>query len=166
MSSGITSSGYLLPVNIRQTAATVAPATVWTMRNLNDIAIIRQIHLCVGFDPAAGAAVIDYRVGRFRGATPTGGTALVVQKAFSQAPASAVLDARFLDSGLTVAGVIFDQEIMECRGEGNGAVARYDFVAPHHTPLSLDLNDGLCIRLMTTATIGQWIAGWVYWEEQ
>lgn len=166
--------GYMLPIAFRQTAATAADSTLWAMRNLgvNRAVYIRRLVLNVTFDGVAAASTSQYEVRRFRTATPTGGTALTVVKKNTNDAASAITDARFVDTGLTVVGVAYDapsvtvgapraaaaivQGMYEwpgmSSGQGSGA-----FV--------LAENDGLCIRNGLVTVIGDAVTGWIEWDE-
>src|SRR3990167_1796754 len=93
--------GYLLPIRVRQTAAT-ASGTVWSMRALTagKKVYVRRIVVNCMFDGTAAASTSQYNLLRFRTATPTAGTALTVVKRDTADPTSIVTDARFLDTGL------------------------------------------------------------------
>jgi len=124
-----------------------------------------------GATPGTGSMVLC----RFSAATPTGGTAIVPIKRYSLQVvtggwASGITDARFLDTGLTVAGVTFETAF---------AAIRPGAIAPAH--LILDATDykrkwpglelapgeGLCIRTAIAAQVaGNNLWGFVNWSER
>lgn len=166
--------GYMLPIAFRQSAATAADSTIWAMRNLgaNRTLYIRRLVLAVSFDGTAAATTSQYEVRRFRDATPTGGTALAVVKKNTTETASAVTDARFVDTGLTVAGVTFDAPSITA-GAPRQVAAVGQFV--HEWPgmaagqssgaFIVTGLDGLCIRNGVTAVVGDAVRGWIEWDE-
>lgn len=159
---------YSLPVNVRQTAATASGATVWAMRNATGATItvnIERIELSVTFDGTVASGITArYDLIRFSGATPTGGTALTVTQLYSGDTASQLADARFLDTGLTTTGMVFNppMAVIGCPA-ALGAMARYTLQGP---VLSLGPGEGLCIRTNTTTAIGIAIFGQVVWSER
>ena len=160
---------YNLPVNIRQTAATAANATVFAMRNdVNSTVLIsiERIELLLAFDTATPLtrATPRYDLVRFSTATPTGGTALSVQRAYSGDPASQIADARFLDTGLTTTNVVFNPAFATI-----GCPAT-DATTTHYTRQGISIylgpGEGFCIRLNTAAIIGQSLVGEIIWSER
>jgi hypothetical protein len=166
-------NAFFLPVKVRQTAATAAVATVWTMRNTHatKAVLVKQIILAP-FSDAAAPGQIAYELCRFTAATPTGGAALIpIQMRTSSAWVSAITDARVLDTGLTVAGVTFETAFAAISAGG---------LASGGSPFLLDMTDslrmfggleflageGLAIRLTVVSTIGQGIAGSIFWDER
>src|SRR5579859_81632 len=103
---------YLAQINVRQTAATALGNVVWAMRNpvgSTITAYIRHLNLTVAFDgTAAAATTVRYELERFSAATPTGGTALTIVKKRNSYGASGITDIRFLDTGLTTTGLVFE----------------------------------------------------------
>jgi hypothetical protein len=169
--------GYNLPIAIRQTAASAADSVVWSMRNLGPgksrrAIAIRRISVNVMFDGVAAASQSQYKLCRFRDATPTIGTALTVVKQNTDDTDSIVTDARFLDTGLTVAGVTFDAA-MQIMGAPRqvGACAQYVREWPGimsgqgSGALIIKPDDGLCLRLGVAAVIGDGIQGFIEWDE-
>lgn len=162
---------YMLPIFIRQTAATAGGATVWAMRNGGALkAFLRRIFLVASFDGTAAASHSQWEIERFSAATPTTGTALTIVKKKSAGIASTVADARFLDTGLSVTSVVFESPfIWVGNPRQNGATS--EFVFPYNRDLedqedfTLDLNEGLAIRLTTAAVIGDSIRGYIEWDE-
>lgn len=165
---------YALPVNIRQTAATVANSTVWTMRNgASKKMFLRRILLQILFDgTAAAATTLKYMLARFSAATPTGGTALTAVKMQSTFPATTLADARFLDTGLTTTGITFETEwatLAIPASVTNGVVhVPIPFIGSNEAkePFVLAPNEGLAIRLQNAAVIGQGISGSIHWDER
>lgn len=159
---------YSLPVNIRQTAATASGATVWAMRNSTNATVnlyIKRMKLVMSFDQLTALASITarYDLIRFSGATPTGGTALTVAQMYSGDLATQVADARFLDTGLTTTGVVFNPAFCEIGCPAAlGVTTIYD---RDDLPLVLGPGEGFCIRTSTTTAIGISIVGEVVWSE-
>lgn len=162
---------YMLPIFIRQSAATAGGAVVWAMRNGAALkAFIRRIFLVASFDGTAAASHSQWEIERFTTATPTAGTAISVVKKKFAGIASTVADARFLDTGLTITGVVLDNPFMYVGNpRQNGATS--EFVYPYSRDLedqedfTLDLNEGLAIKLTSAAVIGDSIRGYVEWDE-
>lgn len=159
---------YSAAVNIRQTAATAANATVWAMRNpaaSTKTAIIERIYLMLGFDVATplGRATNRYDLMRFTTATPTAGTAITVVLQDTGSAATQVSDVRFLDTGLTVTSVVFGAAFatISCLTT-DGTVTSY---LREEIGFKLAPGEGFCIRLNTVATIGQSVVGEVIWRE-
>jgi hypothetical protein len=159
---------YSLPVNIRQTAATASGATVFSMRNSATstiIVFIERIELLMGFDgTTAVASTPRYDLIRFSGATPTGGTALTVAQMYSGDGATQVADARFLDTGLTTTGLVFNPAFAEIGCPAAlGAAAHF---TRQDIPLVLGPGEGFCIRTSIATAIGMTIVGEVVWSER
>jgi hypothetical protein len=159
---------YSVPVNIRQTAATASGATVFAMRNSATstlLVFVERMHFLLGFDAATGVvATPRYDLIRFSGATPTGGTAIPVAQMYSGDSATQVTDARFLDTGLTTTGVVFNSPFAEI-----GCPAALGVTAlftRQDIPLVLAPGEGFCIRTSTTTAVGISIVGEVVWSER
>lgn len=166
--------GYMLPIAVVQSAATASPATVWAMRNTSArrLVYLRQAVVNVMFTGTAAATMSQYQFVRFRTATPTGGSALTVFESNATDPsASTVTDARFVDTGLTVAGMTFDAPLAYAGAPRQlGASAQYVFdwepaIASEPSPVVLAPGEGLCIQLGVAAVIGDSIMGYVEWNE-
>lgn len=165
---------YALPINIRQTAATAANATVWTMRNGGSKKVfIRRILLAMLFDGSAAAATtLKYLLARFSAATPTGGTALTVVKMQTTFASSTLADARFLDTGLTTTGVTFETEWatigLPASVTSGSLFWNMPFIGSNEAkePFVLNPNEGLAIRLQNAAVIGLGLTGSVHWDER
>ncbi len=159
---------YFLPVRIRQTAATASPITVWAMRaGTGRPLIMRRICLVAAFDGTAAASRAWYSLARFSAATPTGGTALTAIKARTVYPTSNMVDARFLDTGLTTTGVTFETALAYFGAPRQvNAIHKLDMVFKNgDEPLTLDQSEGLAIRTEVVAVIGDSIKGFVQWDE-
>ncbi len=167
---------YCLPIRIVQSAASVAGVTVWAMRLVNTSTKkvkIKKIHLAIGF--AGGTATVtvsEYDLVRFSAATPTLGTAITVVKKKSSYGASDVTDARFLDTGLTTTGITFETAFaMVGCGRNLGAVQNFgvDFSSGggnrDFEAFELRAGEGFAIRLGIVAVIGDYIEGFVTWDE-
>lgn len=165
---------YILPINVRQTATTASPATVWAMRNGATKTIsIRRLRLSVLFDgTAAAATTVKYTILRFSTATPSAGTALTVIKKRSSYASSTLTDARFLDTGLTVTSVVFetDMHIIGLPISVTGGVSPQDLLFSRanepYGDFELAANEGLAIQLKSQAAIGLGIVGSVEWDER
>lgn len=161
---------YTLPVQVRQNAATVVDALVWSARNtLAKVVQVRRIYLAAGFDGVAAMSVSQYKLIRFRTATPSGGAALAVQglRANGAVTGQGITDARVLDTGLTVTSVTFDGPFAYVgapRQLGVAVAFDYCFYADGD-PLELVEGDGLGIRIGVTAVIGDSITGYVQFAE-
>lgn len=164
---------YMLPIIARQTAASASGSTVWAMR-LPAVATMRvkvkRLQISSNFDGTAAASQGRYDLARFNTATPTGGTALTIAKKRSSAPASAVTDARRLDTGLTVTSVVFEAEMLSlgvCRQRGAQFMDLETDERPESTNNEIELlpGEGLCVRLGATAVIGDELSGYIEWEE-
>lgn len=163
---------YLLPIQVRQTAATSAASTIWAMRNSTTISVyIKKIVVNTSFDGTPAASTGAYNFLRFNTATPTTGTALTVVKKSNSYGASNVTDARFLDTGLSVTSVVFETSFMQvgvARQNGSTQVMQsiFDLSGYRNQPFILAPSEGLCIQLNVTAVIGDSIAGYVEWDER
>lgn len=159
-------SMHSLPVNIRQTAASVADVTVWTFRNNGATAIeVAQIFLTARFDGTATAASTPrYKLCRFTSATPTGGTAVVaIKHDTAKATPALTYDARFLDTGLTTTSVVFGTEFMVLgvpASATGGAESSILDLTSH--PFILAPGDGLAIRVDTAMVIGTGLSGMIH----
>lgn len=168
--------GYQLPIFIRQTAASIAGVVVWSMRNLGPGTqrrplYLRRFQVNVMFDGTPAASQAQYQLKRFRTATPTAGTAVTVVKQNTDDGATVVTDARFLDTGLTVAGVVSDAPIMTMGGPRALGSTWYGrewpgmLSAQGSGALIIKPDDGLLIDLGQAAVIGDGIQGWMEWDE-
>jgi hypothetical protein len=166
--------GYMLPViHQRLSAALVAGATIWTMRNgTNYLISIRRIFLALGFSGTAAATTSSYQLYRFSGATPTGGIGLTVVKRSSSYPSTSVIDARFnYAASLGVAGVVFETAFAACGVQRQvSATQLFDMdysnvFGGDRINLRLAPNEGLAIKIDNTGVIGDTIGGFVDWNE-
>ena len=160
---------YSAPINIRQSAATAAGATVFSMRNSAtspEIIYITRIELLLAFDSATPAtrSTQRYDLVRFSTATPTGGTVVPVAQMWSGDAGTQVTDARFLDTGLTTTGVVFNPPFATIGCPATDATTtkyqRNDVV------IALGIGEGFCIRLNTAAIVGQSLMGEIVWCER
>jgi hypothetical protein len=165
---------YSLPVNIRQTAASAANSTVWTMRNgASKKMFFRRILLEILFDGTASAGnTLKYMLARFTAATPTGGTSLTPVKMQTTFAASTLADARFLDTGLTTTGITFETEwatlAIPASVTAQSLFFNLPFIGSNEAkePFVLNPNEGLAIRLQNAAIIGLGIVGSIHWDER
>jgi hypothetical protein len=159
---------YSLPVNIRQSAGTTAGTVVWAMRNnaaSPKIVMIEDINLMMSFD--AGTPItrqsLRYEFVRFNSATPTGGTQITPTMMDSTAPSTLVTDARYVDTGLTTSGMVFENAFASVGCPASDGVS----VAYHRTkPIKLAAGEGLAIRLNMNAVAGQGLFGEIIWSER
>lgn len=163
---------YFLPIGIRASAATAA-ATLWAMRNgTSKYIYIRRIHIMSSFDGTAAASSAQLALKRFTAATPSGGGALTPLKKRSTFPASSLLDARFVDTGLTVAGVSFEAAMIQFGGpRQNGASGDFQMNFDvggdeNYDSIVLAPSEGLAIQSLNTAVIGDMIQGYIEWDER
>lgn len=162
-------SYYSLPVNIRQTAATAANATVFAMRNAaasTKTVYIEDIELLMAFDVGTPLtrSLQRYDLVRFSAATPTAGTALTVVMMDSAAAATQVTDARFVDTGLTTTSVSFGTAFATISCPATDATTSHF----HRSGIALKLaaGEGFCIRLTVAAVVGQSLSGCITWSER
>ena len=148
-----------------------AGSTIWAMRNVGTKTVrLRNIDLMVGFSGTAAATAQSYQIVRFSGATPTGGTALVVVKRRNSASATTITDARFggvTQTALTVAGVAFEAVASHvgCSRQ-NGPGSHFDQIWPNtQDGFEIAVNEGLAIQIELIAVAGDWISGTVTWDE-
>jgi hypothetical protein len=163
------STYYSAPVNVRQTAATAANATIWAMRNSATSTItvfIEKIELLLAFDSGTPItrSTQKYDLIRFSTATPTGGTAITVAQMYSGDTGTQVTDARFLDTGLTTTSMVFNAPFATIGCPATDATTtkyQRDTIA-----LMLGVGEGFCIRLNNAAVVGQSITGEIVWSER
>jgi hypothetical protein len=160
---------YSLPIKIRQTATTGSGATIFSMRNGTSSTvtiIIERMEFLLAFDSGTPVtrSTQSYDLVRFSTATPTGGTALSVAQMYSGDAGTQITDARWLDTGLTTTGVVFNSPFctISCPAS-DGATTKFhrDGVA-----LWLGVGEGFCIKLNGAAVVGQSISGEVVWSER
>lgn len=161
---------YSVPVQIRQSAATAANATVFAMRNAaasTRTVFIERIALAGTFDAASpvGRSLLRYALCRFSTATPTAGTAVTVIEMDNGNAATQVTDVRFLDTGLTTTGVVFESPFAIIGiPSSDGATVQYE---REGIAIELAPGEGFCIRLITVAAIiGQGLSGEIVWSER
>lgn len=166
------SGQYATFVNIRQTAATAANATVFSFRNPANSEkniYIEKINLVHAFDsatPVTPRSTLRYRLQGFGGATPSGGTTQTPAKLDSAMGASVGPDIRYLDTGLTTTGVSFGgiYSVISCPAcDGSLSVfskKKEDYVA------KLYAGEGFCFRLENAAIAGQSLCGEIIWSER
>lgn len=160
---------YCVPVQIRQSAASAANTTVFTIRNpaaSTKTVVIESMNLIGTFDSGTPITrtLLRYSLHRFSTATPTGGTAETVIKLNNSNAATQVTDVRFLDTGLTTTGVVFENPFSIIGIPAtDGAIVQYK---KETTPLILAPGEGFCIRLNVAAVIGQGISGEIAWSER
>ncbi len=172
-SNPVPQGSYFIPVNIRASAATAA-ATIWAMRNGTTRNIfIRRAHLMTAFDGTPAASLAQYTLRRFSAATPTGGGSILtsIAKKRTSMPSSTIIDARFVDTGLTVAGVSFDAPgISFGAPRQNGACGdfqmNFDVGGDENFDcLVLAPSEGLAIQTLVTAVIGDGLIGYIEFDE-
>lgn len=159
-----TTRGYLLPVAIKQSAASVAGTTVWTMLNVgNQQILIRQI--CIN---STSNIASQWAIGRFRTATPAGGTAQTPVKSSTLDPITTLVTSMFLDTGITMASAVFDPAAIIYGGNSQVLMNWPAFGTDgSRAPFIIAPQDGICIRIATgaTATITDACSGTIEWDE-
>lgn len=163
-------SYYSFPFAIRQSAATAANSSVLSMRNAaasTRTVFIENMTINMDFNAATPVTrtLQTYVFQRFTTATPTGGTALTAGKRDSADAASQVTDIRFLDTGLTTAGVVFDTNSITgiaCPTFGTFG----QFMDEGNVAIKLLPGEGLIVRLGVVAVVGQEISGIIRWSER
>jgi len=164
-----TAAYYSAPVSIRQSAATAAGSTVWTMRNPAASAktvYIERICLTADFDTGSplGRTLQRYDLERFTAATPTGGTAVTVATMDTANAATAVTDVRFLDTGLTTTSVVFAAPFVTIGvPTSDGSINPF---LRERIGFKLAAGEGLAIRLNNAAVVGQGLTGEIVWSER
>jgi len=160
---------YSAPVNIRQSAATASNSTVWAMRNSATSTVtifIERIELLMAFDSSTPStrSTPRYDLVRFSTATPTGGTVISVAQMYSGDVGTQVTDARFLDTGLTTTGVVFNPAFATIGCPATDATTtKYQ---RQGIALMLGAGEGLCIKLNIASVVGQSLTGEIVWSER
>jgi hypothetical protein len=160
---------YSLPIKIRQTATTGSGATIFSMRNgaaSTVTIIIDRIELLLAFDSGTPLtrSTQSYDLVRFSTATPTGGTALSVAQMYSGDVGTQITDARWLDTGLTTTGVVFNPPFCTISCPATDATTtKYQ---REGIALMLGVGEGFCIKLNGAAVVGQSLSGEIVWSER
>jgi hypothetical protein len=160
---------YSAPIKIRQSASTGSGATVWSMRNSASSTVtvfIERIELLLAFDSGTPLtrSLQLYDLVRFSTATPTGGTTVSVAQMYSGDTGTQVSDVRFLDTGLTTTGAVFNPPFCTIGCPATDATTtkyQRDTIA-----LILGIGEGFCIKLNGAAVIGQSLTGEIVWSER
>lgn len=161
---------YTTSFALRQSAASAANVTVFSMRNAaasTKTVYIERMFFTMSFNATTpvGRTAQTYLIQRFSAATPTAGTALTAGQSDSDDPASQVTDIRFLDTGLTTTGVTFDTKnlgTIYCPSFGT-VTTQY---IRERSAIKLKPGEGLCIRLGVAAVVGQELSGEIIWSER
>lgn len=164
--------------NIRQTGTDAAASVIWAMRNplaSSKTVAIRRISGILSFDGTAAAGVgVGYEFCRFSGGDPSTGTTLQRLKKRSSYAASQILDAnaQYKVTALTMTSVTVDTAFASIKipiSVTNGACP-FDFrfvnAGLAYEPFELAAGEGLCIRLLVAAVVGQSLNGCVEWDER
>lgn len=160
---------YSAPINIRQSAASIAGTTVWSMRNNTSstkVIFIESLQINMAFDVATPITrqLLRYDFVRFSAATPTGGTTVTVVSDDSTAPSTQITDVRFLDTGLTTTGVTFGTANLTVGVPAtDSAVVNYQ---TSNIPIFLAAGEGICLRLNVASLAGQSMTGFISWSER
>jgi hypothetical protein len=160
----------ILPIEVVPTTLTDG-TTYWAMRNGGTKRIfIFKMELQLGFSGTAAATRSAFRVERFAGATPTGGTALAAVRKANAQPASTLADARYAPAGLVITGLTFEQAFYRIAVTNQLAAVEtpdLDFTAgPESNRLTLAPNEGLAIRAYGAVVLGAYMMGQVTWAEK
>ena len=97
-------------INVRQTAATGAGATVWGLRNSSGTRTVNilRFQFNLAFDATGAATLMRYEFLKATGVTSFTGGAAVTASIFKTSLTQATgVDARVLDTGLTLTGATF-----------------------------------------------------------
>lgn len=164
------SSRYAAAFSLRQTAASAANTTVFSMRNAaasTKVVFIEKMIFNMSFNATAPVARtnLSYIMQRFNTATPTGGTVIVVGKMDADDAATSVTDVRFLNTGLTVAGVVFETGVQALIYSPNSGTAVSNYT-DDAVGIKLKAGEGLAMLLGAAAIIGQEIGGVIVWSEK
>ena len=120
-----------------------------------------RVHMAPATAGAAGGIPSVLGLQRFTTATPSGGTARVVDRAGpTKGTASDMTDVRDSNAALTVTGVVFGNLI--CSGTvpiSSTNVGPFEWIAEFKAPIELSAGDGICLR---TQNVGPATATWVY----
>ncbi len=159
---------YSLPINIKHTGTVALDSTIFSMINNTDslkIIMIERINLQMCFSAATPLIRTDliYELVRFNTATPTGGTSISPVLMDSNALTSAITDARYSNTGLTVTGVVFETPFsyIGCP-TSDGASTTYF----RDIPIKLAAGEGLAIKLTLASVAGQGLSGEIIWSER
>jgi hypothetical protein len=160
----------LLPIEVVPTTLTDG-TTYWAMRNGSTKRIfIQKFELTMGFVGTAAASRSAFRIERFAGATPAGGTALAAVKKANSQPASTMADARYAPAGLTVTGITFEQAFYRVAVNNQLAApiaCDLDFTnGPEGNRLCLAPNEGIAIRAYGAVVAGAYVMGQMTWAEK
>lgn len=158
---------YSTFVNIRQSGNTAANSTVFAMRaspsHIRKIEI-QKIELVASFDDATPLArsLMRYSLTRFSAATPTGGIVINAAEMDTNNPVTNVSDIRYLDTGLTTTNVVFHNPFAVI---GVPAVSGTVTYFKWNERFNILPGQGLCIRLLVQANLGQGLTGMIFWRE-
>ncbi len=175
--SSPSNGSFIANILLRQSATTAANSCVWALFNAHATikARIRSIRQVILFDGTAAAATTRaYYWQRISTAAPTGGTAILPTEKRT-AGGAAVVDVRFLDTGLTGATLVGTG--------GQDSFARvalpisvtsfvYTLPQPYYvanerliSPIELGQNEGIGLFLNEQTTVGMGTSGLVEWDE-
>lgn len=165
-------NGYVVPIDIAQSAASAVDTTVWSLTNgTTRPLIVTRFRGIVLFSGTATAANTQrYKLVRTTAGTPSGGTAITPVKKRTSLGASGAADSRFLDTGLTTSGVTFGDVLQRLAlpASATGVLRAFDFDfsrEPEFAQLYLDLSQGLALRLDATAVVGFGLSGFLEYQE-
>jgi hypothetical protein len=162
---------YMAQIDITPATTLSDGTTYWTMRNTGaKLVLIRRLELILAFTGTAAASVSSYRIERFSGATPTGGTAITIVKKKNSFTASTVGDIRTAPAGLTTTSVVFEAGGMtrvmhmnqlqhiafDLSFTGEGEVPKFELAS----------GEGLAIRANGTLVAGTRMVGCISWDER
>jgi len=160
---------------VRQSAATVAGAVVWAMRNpySNIIVSIMRIYLQLSFDGIGAATLMRYELIKGTGCTAMSGGAIVIPLIKRTSIGQSNTDIHVLDTGLTLTGVTFGSAFHTVTWGRNTPSASIQAASSQHKlnyftyPIELAMNEVLAIRNGPTnnSVIGDTILGSVDFVE-
>ena len=162
---------YILRIPRMVGGTPAASSRIFAFRNLGTKTIrIRQIVLNTSFNGTAALTTQGYELRRFSGATPTGGTALVIIKKRTAAGATTVTDARFgavTQTALTVTGITFEEPLLVIQQARQvGSAQSCVWVFPNSQDgFEIAVNEGLALQIELAAVAGDCISGSIEWDE-
>lgn len=164
--SPVTDSKYSTNFFMTQSAASAAGTTVFTMRNAvgsTKSVYITSLSLVISNFGAGNNSVSIYAIQRFNTATPTGGTTRSVIGMSSSNAASNVTDVRFLDTGLSTTGVVFEADLA-LMPFSNGQFFSSTFTITE--PIMLAAGEGLAVRINQVVRINNTVSANIFWVER
>lgn len=140
----------------------------WACRNLGSrMAYLVSLELITEFSGTAAATRSIFDIGRFTGATPTGGTTLDPCPLSSNYPATTMTDVRYAPGGLTVTGITFGPPVGNFSIRSQLADGKTYTLSASVAGFEIAPNEGFYIRCQPTSAVisGAAITGHALWAE-